>query len=177
MPRTQSSNPFLKMHHLDLAYAVQRLVRLGTTTAAHVRALAAERKSAIAILEAKVANLKAALDVDATAPAKRKYTHRAPKQGRAPKLVTVAKRKVGRPKGSKNSAIAARPAKVAARPAPPVVAKILAYMKGHPGRRMEHISKAVGVPSRKLKYVVRRLAADKQIKVRGQTRGRTYAIA
>ena len=59
----------------------------------------------------------------------------------------------------------------------PVVTKILAYVKRHPGQRMEHISKAVGVPSFKLKYVVRRMAAHKRIKVRGKTRGRTSAIA
>jgi hypothetical protein len=175
MSRTQFSNPFLKMTHHDLAYAVQRLVRLGTTTAEHVRTLAAERSSAIELLEARLAALRSADDVPA--PAKRKYTRRATKPGSVQKPAKVAKRKVGRPKGSKNSATAARPAKVAARPAPPVVARLLAYMKAHPGKRMEHISKAVGVPSRKLMYVVRRMAAEKQIKVYGRTRGRTYAIA
>jgi hypothetical protein len=100
MPKTRPSNPFLKMQHLDLAYAVQRLVRLGTTTAEQVGALAAERHSAIVLLESKVAALKAALDVDGP-QATRKY------RSHAKKPVTktpakVAERKVGRPKGAKS---------------------------------------------------------------------------
>jgi hypothetical protein len=102
MPKTSSSNPFLKMTHLDLAYAVQRLVRFGKTTTTQVRTLAGERQAAIELLEARVAALKAAFDVDAPASAPRKYKPRAAKKGRAHKPAKVAKRRVGRPKGSKN---------------------------------------------------------------------------
>jgi len=101
MPRSKFSNPFLKMSHLDLAYAAQRLVHLGEISAAQVRALAAGRETEIELLEARVAALKAAADVDAPTPAKRKYTRRAAK-GRAQKPASVAQRPVGRPKGSKN---------------------------------------------------------------------------
>jgi hypothetical protein len=58
-----------------------------------------------------------------------------------------------------------------------VALKILSYIKAHPGQRMEHISKGIGVRSRKLKYVVKRLVVEKQVKVRGKTRGRTYVAA
>jgi hypothetical protein len=99
MPRTKTSNPFLKMTHHDLAYAVQRLVRLGKTNVAHIRTLASERMSAIEHLEAKVAALKAAIDVDAIAAAPRKYKARVVKAVKH--VAKAAKRKVGRPKGSK----------------------------------------------------------------------------
>jgi hypothetical protein len=92
--------------------------------------------------------------------------NRAPKTTRKPRKLakthkTVAKpAKVGRPK--KASAVAQ---------------KLVAYIKAHKGLRMEHISKAIGVPSRKLKDVVKSLVADRQLQVRGRTRGRTYAAA
>ncbi|MBI5511366.1 MAG: hypothetical protein HY903_21605 [Deltaproteobacteria bacterium] len=128
MPGSKTSNPFLKMSHVDLAYAVQRLVRDGRTTASRVRALGAERQAEIALLEARVAALKAAVDVEAPAPAKRKYSRRAKVARTA--VVAKGKRPVGRPKGSKNKVkaktkakpakaarIAKRPAKVSAKAA------------------------------------------------------------
>ena len=114
MPRTDSSNPFLKMNHLDLAYAMARLVRLGKTDASQVRTLAAERKMEIEQLEARVAALKAAVDIDAPAPAKRKYTRRKVR-GRAGKVAKGAKRPVGRPRGSKNKPKVAKGTELAKR--------------------------------------------------------------
>jgi hypothetical protein len=110
MPSSKPSNPFLKMQHVDLAYAVHSLVRLGTTTANQVRALAAERKSKLARLTAELAALEAGTYVEAPpAPAKRQYTRQAAKVS----VQSPAKRKVGRPKGSEKKAMAkvAKPAK------------------------------------------------------------------
>ena len=101
MPRSQSSNPFPATNYLDLAYAMQRLVQLGKTDASEVAALAAERKAAIDLIELRLAALAAGADIDPPAPAKRKYTRPAA-EGRAQKPAAVAKRPVGRPKGSKN---------------------------------------------------------------------------
>ena len=102
MPRRQSPNPFLQIQHLDLAYAVERLVQLGTADVAQVQSLAAERMTAIELLEARIAALGSGVDLDAPTLAKRRYTRRAAKQGRAQKPAQMAKRPVGRPKGSKN---------------------------------------------------------------------------
>ncbi|MBI5508115.1 MAG: hypothetical protein HY903_05125 [Deltaproteobacteria bacterium] len=98
MPSTKSANPFLKMAHVDLAYAVQRLTRLGMTTVAQVQALGAERQAEIAQLQARVTALKAAVDVG---------------------VATFAKRAVGRPKGSKNKIKIAKAAAKVQRQAKP----------------------------------------------------------
>jgi hypothetical protein len=56
-PRT-TTHAIAGIHALDLAYAVGRLVAVGTTTAAEVIQLAAERTARIGSLEAELAALK-----------------------------------------------------------------------------------------------------------------------
>lgn len=107
MPKTSFANPFLKMNHIDLAYAMQRLVGLGATTSAQVSTLATERQTEIELLEAKVAALKAAVDLVSPAPTKRPYVRR------AVKAAPVVKRGPGRPRGSKNKRPRVKVAKVA----------------------------------------------------------------
>ena len=101
MAKSPSTNPYLNITHLDLAYAVERLVQLGKTNEAEVCVLAAERQTTIARIEARLAALAAGADSDPPAPAKHRYTRRAA-QGRAEKPAKAAQRPVGRPKGSKN---------------------------------------------------------------------------
>lgn len=56
-----------------------------------------------------------------------------------------------------------------------VTEKLLAYIRKHPGERIEPIGKALGVPTKDLLIPVRRLIAAKHVKTRGRVRATTYS--
>jgi hypothetical protein len=124
-----------------------------------------ELKAEKARIESAISQVRTLLSgaVERTVQPRARRTRRA---SRKPRRIAKARVVVAKPVG------AAGPKKASA-----VSLKLLAYVKAHRGLRMEHISKAIGVPSRKLKDVVKSLVADQQLKVRGKTRGRTYAAA
>ena len=51
---------------------------------------------------------------------------------------------------------------------------LLAEIKKQGGRRMEHLAKALGIPSIKLKGPIKRLVATKKVSTKGRRRGMTY---
>jgi hypothetical protein len=55
--------------------------------------------------------------------------------------------------------------------------KLLEYIKGHPGQRMEIIANEMGQPSTLLAPLVKRLVAEKRIKAKGKARGTTYSAS
>jgi hypothetical protein len=55
-----------------------------------------------------------------------------------------------------------------------LAAKLRGYVVKHPGERIEHISKALGVSSKELALPVRKLIADKAISTKGQRRATKY---
>jgi hypothetical protein len=52
--------------------------------------------------------------------------------------------------------------------------KLAAYIKAHPGQRIEQINKAMGVETKELALPVKKLLAAKTIKSKGQKRATTY---
>jgi len=97
----------------------------------------------------------------------------------------------GRPKGSGRKP--GRPAKAAAIAAPPkragrrlrrssedveaTATKFLAYVKANDGKRLEEISKGLGIHSADLKLPVQKLLIAKSLKTTGQKRGTKYHFA
>jgi hypothetical protein len=57
-----------------------------------------------------------------------------------------------------------------------LIEKLAAYVKAHPGQRMEAISRALGTPTRDLNLPVRKLLAAKRIRVEGQKRATEYFV-
>jgi len=55
-----------------------------------------------------------------------------------------------------------------------LAAKLRSYVAKHPGERIEHISEALGIPSKELALPVRKLIADKAISTKGQRRATKY---
>jgi hypothetical protein len=55
-----------------------------------------------------------------------------------------------------------------------VTEKLLAYIRKHPGERIEPIGKALGLPTKDLLIPVKRLVGSKHIRTRGQKRATTY---
>lgn len=90
----------------------------------------------------------------------------------------------GRGGGGKRGARAASSApagrrlpKGAKRPPDEIVkltAKLLEYVKGHKGERIEQIAKGMSVSTRELNLPVKKLLANKSIKTRGQKRATQY---
>lgn len=97
----------------------------------------------------------------------------------------------GRPKGSGRKP--GRPAKAASL-APPqrragrrvrrssedvgaTAAKLLAFVKAHDGKRLEEISKGLGIDSADLKLPAQKLIAAKSLRTTGQKRGTKYHLA
>jgi hypothetical protein len=80
-----------------------------------------------------------------------------------------------------SSAVAAsgarRLAKGAKRPPDEIVkltGRLLEYVKGHKGERIEQIAKGMGVSTRELNLPVKKLLAGKSIRTRGQKRATQY---
>lgn len=95
--------------------------------------------------------------------------------GAAPK-----RRGPGRPRGSGKKARPARRAKGARRSSSQVeatTAKFLAFVKAHDGKRLEEISKGLGIHSQDLKLPAQKLLAAKAVKTTGQKRGTKYHLA
>ncbi len=57
-----------------------------------------------------------------------------------------------------------------------LAAKLRSYIAKHPGERIEHIGKALGVSSKELALPVRKLIADKAISTKGQRRATKYFV-
>lgn len=57
------------------------------------------------------------------------------------------------------------------------MAKFLAFVKANDGKRLEEISKALGIHSADLKLPVQKLLAAKAVKTTGQKRGTKYHVA
>jgi hypothetical protein len=55
-----------------------------------------------------------------------------------------------------------------------LTSKLLEYVKGHKGERIEQIAKGMGVSTRELNLPVKKLLANKSIKTRGQKRATQY---
>jgi hypothetical protein len=55
--------------------------------------------------------------------------------------------------------------------------KLYDYIKGHPGERMETISRELGLPSTLLAPLAKRLVEEKRIKAKGKARGTTYSAS
>jgi hypothetical protein len=70
-----------------------------------------------------------------------------------------------------------RLAKGAKRPPDEIVkltARLLEYVKGHKGERIEQIAKGMGVSTRELNLPVKKLISGKSVKTRGQKRATQY---
>jgi hypothetical protein len=88
----------------------------------------------------------------------------------------------GRRGGSNGGAMSAAMAgrrlpKGAKRPPDEIVkltGRLLDYIKGHKGERIEQIAKGMSVTTRELNLPVKKLVADKSIKTRGQKRATQY---
>jgi hypothetical protein len=52
--------------------------------------------------------------------------------------------------------------------------RLLEYVKGHKGERIEQVAKGMGVSTRELNLPVKKLLADKSIRTRGQKRATQY---
>jgi hypothetical protein len=52
--------------------------------------------------------------------------------------------------------------------------KLLGFVKSHPGLRIEEINKQLGTTTRDLALPIRKLVADKQLRVQGQRRATKY---
>jgi hypothetical protein len=115
--------------------------------------------------------------------------------GHAVPAATPARRKPGRPLGSKTSA-ASKTAAASKRSAKPAgakrrkpgekrdpndlaatVEKLLAYVRANPGQRMEVIGAALGLPRHELALPIKKLLADKEITRKGVKRATTYSAA
>ena len=57
-----------------------------------------------------------------------------------------------------------------------LAAKLRSYIAKHPGERIEHIGKALGVSSKELALPVRKLIADRAISTKGQRRATKYFV-
>ena len=109
---------------------------------------------------------------------------------------TPAKRGPGRPKGYSPKAAKAKAAsapasaKIPARPTrggrrlrrssedvEAISAKFLAFVKGNDGKRLEEISKGLGINTADLKLPAQKLLAAKSVKTSGQKRGTKYHVA
>lgn len=55
-----------------------------------------------------------------------------------------------------------------------LTSRLLDYVKGHKGERIEQIAKGMGVSTRELNLPVKKLIATKQVKTRGQKRATQY---
>lgn len=95
-----------------------------------------------------------------------------------------ARRGPGRPRGSGKKAAPkrrlARRAKGARRSSANVeatAAKFLAFVKANDGKRLEEISKGLGIHSHDLKLPAQKLLAAKAVKTTGQKRGTKYHVA
>jgi hypothetical protein len=55
-----------------------------------------------------------------------------------------------------------------------LTARLLEYVKGHKGERIEQVAKGMNVSTRELNLPVKKLIADKSIKTRGQKRATQY---
>lgn len=87
--------------------------------------------------------------------------------------------RAGRRSGGASMAAAAgrRLPKGAKRPPDEIVkltARLLEYVKGHKGERIEQIAKGMNISTRELNLPVKKLIADKSIKTRGQKRATQY---
>jgi hypothetical protein len=100
---------------------------------------------------------------------------------------TPAKRGPGRPKGYSPKAAKAKAAKIPARPTrggrrvkrsseevDAMAQKFLAFVKANDGKRLEEISKGLGIDSHDLKLPASKLLAAKAVKTTGQKRGTKY---
>lgn len=55
-----------------------------------------------------------------------------------------------------------------------LTARLLEYVKGHKGERIEQIAKGMGVSTRELNLPVKKLISQKSIRTRGQKRATQY---
>jgi hypothetical protein len=55
--------------------------------------------------------------------------------------------------------------------------KLLKYVAGHAGERIEHIGKALGESTKELRLPMQKLVAEKAVKTKGQRRAMTYSAA
>ncbi|HEY3496444.1 MAG TPA: hypothetical protein VGK73_17215 [Polyangiaceae bacterium] len=55
-----------------------------------------------------------------------------------------------------------------------LTSRLLEYVKGHKGERIEQIAKGMGVSTRELNLPVKKLIANKSIRTRGQKRATQY---
>ena len=142
---------------LDLSFAMSRLIAAGTTTAAEVKALAAERIGRMKALEEELAALR-----HGKAPALA-----LPKPARAarkPKKIAV--KRVGRPKGSKNKVAKGRPGRK------PGASKRVKIITRKDGRKFTRSLKVLKARQQQGRYIafLRRFAGDEKEQIRSIAR-------
>ena len=114
---------------------------------------------------------------------------------KTPDAPVVIKRKPGRPPKSASVAAPAAAAPAAAKPAPKapkaakgggrgakrtgpeldkLVARVLKQIQDNPGQRMEHINKAIGLPTKDLVLPIKKLVSEGKIRSTGTRRSTQY---
>jgi hypothetical protein len=88
-------------------------------------------------------------------------------------------RSSGRGRGAARASAGARRAAPKGAKRPPgeiskLTTRLLDYVKGHKGQRIEQIAKGMGVSTRELNLPVKKLIAAKSIRTRGQRRATQY---
>jgi len=94
---------------------------------------------------------------------------RGPGRPRKARAGRKARRRAGRPHKASARRIRRSPADLAR-----VSAKVAAYVKAHPGQRLEEIGKGLKVDTAGLKQPIRSLVAAKKLRTQGQKRGTKY---
>ncbi len=85
-----------------------------------------------------------------------------------------ARRSPGRPKGSGRKKARGRPGRPPSAATEALVPRVLAHVKSNAGSGVSEIAKALKVDVERVKPVVAKLLADKQVKKTGQKRGTKY---
>jgi hypothetical protein len=92
----------------------------------------------------------------------------------------AAKRGPGRPPKSASAPAASAPKASGGKRSPEAVLKtadaVLAYIKAHPGQRLEEIGKGVKMPTKDLKLPIQKLFDAKSISTKGVKRGTKYFV-
>ncbi len=99
----------------------------------------------------------------------------APTKKRATKKRATKKRATNKRATKKAPARRGRPRGAASMPDPKLMAAIVKQLKQRPIQGVEELSKAIGVPSAKLKPSVGQLLDDGSIKRKGKARGTKYS--
>jgi hypothetical protein len=90
-------------------------------------------------------------------------------RGAAAAVAAVAGGQVGRPRGGRG--VKRTPADLEQ-----ISSKFIAFVKSHPGLRIEQINKELGTTTKDLALPIRKLIADGVLKAKGKKRSTTYFV-